>query len=193
MTCGVEKKSKTFFPYGVSTYGILDDYFLQSLMTSTLYCNFAENSSAFPRRMRVICLPDNLSYYNYKYFLRFKINASFHLFALYTQWSEHFMLKWSQFYFTKLFLWDVSYITTSVNTSCPRSIVWSHELKYSSTVELQYNVLASSASKRLVYWSLPLFLDHFYIYNKKRSAANRTVFWIWPLFWEDGKLEFHCI
>ena len=71
----------------------------------------------------------------------------------------------------------------------------SYKFNYStcSTVELQYNGLASSAAKRLVYWSLPLFSDHFYINNKKRSAANRTVYWIWPLFWEDGKLEFHCI
>ena len=60
------------------------------------------------------------------------------------------------------------------------------------TVKLQYNVLAPSAAKRLLYWSWPLFLDHFYIYNKKRSAAKRPVYWIWPLFSEDGKLEFDC-
>ena len=32
-----------------------------------------------------------------------------------------------------------------------------------STVELQYNVLAPSAAKRLVYWSWPLFLDHYFL------------------------------
>ena len=32
-----------------------------------------------------------------------------------------------------------------------------------TTVELQYNVLAPSAAKRLVYWSWPLFLDHYFL------------------------------
>ena len=62
-----------------------------------------------------------------------------------------------------------------------------------TTVELQYNGIALSAAKMPVYWSLPLFMDHFYIYDKKQSAAKMTVYWIWPLFWDDGKLEFDCI
>ena len=61
-----------------------------------------------------------------------------------------------------------------------------------TTVKLQYNGIAPSAAKRPVHWSLPPFLDHFYVYNKKPSAAKRTVYWIWPLFLEDGKLEFDC-
>ena len=32
-----------------------------------------------------------------------------------------------------------------------------------NTVKLQYNVLARSAAKRLVYWSWPLFLDHYFL------------------------------
>ena len=48
---------------------------------------------------------------------------------------------------------------------------------HSSTVKLQNNGIAPSASKMPVYWSLPLFLDHFYTYNKKRSAAKMPVYW----------------
>ena len=46
-----------------------------------------------------------------------------------------------------------------------------------STVELQYNVLAPSAAKRLVYWSWPLFLDHYdhYFLTNRQQQKGRYI------------------
>ena len=77
----------------------------------------------------------------------------------------------------------------SIIQHCSTSII--HTITKSSTVGLQYNGIALLAAKMPVYWSYPLFLDHYYTYNKKTvSSKNVGILEFWtPVNWSSTVLH----